>query len=57
MEVSTPSSTTVVQVEFDAVGDRTRMITTHHGIDSDSAGATGWAMAFDKLDSHLLVER
>ena len=50
-EVHAP--TTVVRVDFEDVGGRTRMVMTHTGVPSDSPGATGWVMAFDKLSSHL----
>jgi uncharacterized protein YndB with AHSA1/START domain len=42
-------ATTEVRVEFEAVGERTNMRLTHVGIPSDSPGATGWTMAFEKL--------
>jgi hypothetical protein len=29
------------------------MVMTHAGIPSDSQGAAGWAMAFDKLAAHV----
>ena len=41
--------TTEVRVELEDVGGSTRMVMTHRGIASDSPGAAGWAMAFDKL--------
>jgi uncharacterized protein YndB with AHSA1/START domain len=41
--------TTEVRVELEDLGGRTRMVLTHAGIPSDSAGAAGWAMALDKL--------
>jgi uncharacterized protein YndB with AHSA1/START domain len=44
---------TEVVVELHDLGDRTRMVMTHIGIPADSPGATGWAMAFDALASHL----
>lgn len=40
---------TVVTVELEAIGDRTRLTLTHAGIPADSPGAMGWQMAFDKL--------
>jgi uncharacterized protein YndB with AHSA1/START domain len=46
-------TTTEIRVELADVGGRTRMVLTHAGIPSDSPGATGWLMAFDKLDRHL----
>lgn len=44
---------TEVTVELEAVGDRTRMVMTHLGVPSDSPGAAGWAMAFDKLAARV----
>jgi uncharacterized protein YndB with AHSA1/START domain len=46
-------TTTEVRVELDDVGGRTKMVMTHVGVPSDSPGAAGWAMAFDKLAAHL----
>lgn len=43
---------TEVRVELNDVGGRTRMVMTHAGVPADSPGATGWAMAFDKLAAH-----
>lgn len=45
-------TTTEVRVELDDVDGRTRMVMTHAGVPSESPGATGWAMAFDKLATH-----
>jgi uncharacterized protein YndB with AHSA1/START domain len=42
-------TTTEVTVELADVGGRTKMVMTHRGIPSDSPGAAGWAMAFEKL--------
>ncbi|MEQ1874599.1 MAG: SRPBCC domain-containing protein [Ilumatobacteraceae bacterium] len=42
-------TTTEVRVELQEADDRTEMILTHIGIPSDSPGAIGWNMAFDKL--------
>lgn len=42
-------TTTEVRVELDDVDGRTWMVMTHTGVPGDSAGATGWAMALDKL--------
>jgi uncharacterized protein YndB with AHSA1/START domain len=42
-------TTTEVRVELKSVADRTKMVMTHAGIPSDSPGAAGWTMAFDKL--------
>ncbi|MCA1832407.1 MAG: SRPBCC domain-containing protein [Actinomycetota bacterium] len=44
--------TTEVRIEFEDLGNRTRMVLTHVGIPSDSPGASGWIMALDKLDAH-----
>ena len=41
--------TTEVRVDLEGVGGRTRMVLTHTGVPADSPGATGWAMALDKL--------
>jgi uncharacterized protein YndB with AHSA1/START domain len=46
-------TTTEVRVVLRDVGGRTKMVMTHAGIPSDSPGAAGWVMAFDKLDAHL----
>ena len=46
-------TTTEVIVELEDIGGRTRMVMTHAGIPSDSPGAAGWTMAFDKLVVHL----
>lgn len=40
----------------DDLGGRTKMVMTHVGIPSDSPGATGWTMAFDKLAAHLKAQ-
>jgi uncharacterized protein YndB with AHSA1/START domain len=45
--------TTEVRVELTAVGGSTRMVLIHSGIASDSPGAAGWTMAFDKLAVHI----
>jgi uncharacterized protein YndB with AHSA1/START domain len=44
---------TEVRVELTESAGRTRMVMTHAGIPSDSPGAVGWAMAFDKLADHV----
>jgi uncharacterized protein YndB with AHSA1/START domain len=46
-------TTTEVRVELEDVGGRTKMVMTHAGVPSDSPGATGWAMALDKLAAHV----
>lgn len=45
--------TTEVRVELEDVGGRTKMVMTHAGIPADSPGAAGWAMALDKLATHV----
>jgi uncharacterized protein YndB with AHSA1/START domain len=47
--------TTEVRVELEEIGGGTRMVITHAGIPSGSAGATGWAMAVDKLAAHVMT--
>jgi uncharacterized protein YndB with AHSA1/START domain len=44
---------TMVVVELEDLGGRTRMVLTHHGVPVDSPGAAGWAMAFAKLTARL----
>ena len=44
---------TEVRVELEAVDGGTKMVMTHSGIPSDSPGASGWAMAFDKLGTRV----
>ena len=44
---------TEVHVELEGVDGGTRVRMTHLGIPSDSPGAAGWNMAFDKLAKHL----
>ncbi|HET6835519.1 MAG TPA: SRPBCC domain-containing protein [Acidimicrobiales bacterium] len=46
-------TTTEVIVVLEAVGGRTNMVMTHVGVPGDSSGATGWAMALDKLAAHV----
>jgi uncharacterized protein YndB with AHSA1/START domain len=45
--------TTEIRVELEDVGGRTKMVMTHVGVPSDSPGAAGWAMAFDKLEAQI----
>ena len=45
--------TTEVIVELTDLGNKTKMVMTHVGVPADSGGAGGWAMAFDKLGTHL----
>jgi uncharacterized protein YndB with AHSA1/START domain len=47
------SHATEVRVELSEGVDGTRVVMTHAGIPSDSPGAMGWQMAFDKLAAHL----
>jgi len=49
--------TTEVRVELMDVGGSTRMVMTHRGIPSDSPGAAGWEMAFEKLAAYLEERR
>jgi uncharacterized protein YndB with AHSA1/START domain len=46
-------TTTEVRVELEDLDGRTKMIMTHIGIPADSPGATGWAMAIDKMATHI----
>jgi len=46
-------TTTEVRVELEHVAGRTKMVMTHSGIPGDSPGAAGWAMALDKLATHV----
>ncbi|MDX6214725.1 MAG: hypothetical protein QOG99_309 [Frankiales bacterium] len=46
-------TTTEVRVVFEDLAGRTRMVLTHVGVPSDSAGAAGWTMALDKLAAHV----
>lgn len=45
--------TTEVRVEFEDLGGRTKLVLTHVGIPGDSAGASGWAGALDKLAAYV----
>ena len=49
--------TTEVIVELEDIAGRTKMVLTHVGVSGDSAGASGWNMAFDKLTAHLESRR
>jgi uncharacterized protein YndB with AHSA1/START domain len=44
---------TEVRVEFEDLGNRTRMVLVHVGIPQDSPGAAGWQMALDKLATQV----
>lgn len=46
-------STTLVTVTFAESASRTSIKLTHEGIPADSPGATGWAMALDKLSAYV----
>jgi uncharacterized protein YndB with AHSA1/START domain len=46
-------SMTEVRVELENVGGRTKMVMTHAGVPADSPGASGWAMALDKLAARV----
>jgi uncharacterized protein YndB with AHSA1/START domain len=50
---TTEEHATEVSVELSSVDGRTRMVMTHLGIPSNSPGAAGWQMAFDKLTALL----
>jgi uncharacterized protein YndB with AHSA1/START domain len=52
MPEGSPASTEVI-VELEAVDGGTKMTMTHVGIPADSPGASGWAMAIDKLEALL----
>ena len=41
--------TTEVIVDFEDLGDSTRLALTHVGVAADSGGSMGWSMALDKL--------
>ena len=49
-------SVTEVRVELEDLDGRTRMVMTHVGVPAGSPGATGWTMAFDKLDTYLAAQ-
>ena len=46
-------TTTQVRVELEPVNGGTKMKLTHVGIPAGSPGGAGWAMALEKLDTHL----
>jgi uncharacterized protein YndB with AHSA1/START domain len=50
-------TTTEVRVELEDLGGRTKLVMTHVGEPSDSPAAAGWAMAMDKLATHLDARR
>ena len=45
--------TTQVIVELEPVDGKTKMTMTHIGVPADSPGASGWGMAFDKLNAYM----
>ena len=45
--------TTTITVELEQVGDATQTVMTDAGIPAESPDATGWMMAFDKLDTYV----
>ena len=47
------SAATEVRVEFNDLGNTTRIVLVHVGIPQDSPGAAGWEMALDKLAGQL----
>ena len=49
--------TTEVIVQLEDLGGSTKMVMTHVGVAADSGGAGGWAMAFDKLEAHVVSVR
>ena len=50
-------TTTEITVELHAVDGGSKMVMTHAGIPSDSPGAMGWTMAFDKLAAYVATRR
>lgn len=49
-------TTTEVRVELKESDGGTTMVMTHVGVPSDSPGAAGWAMAFDKLAARVTAQ-
>jgi uncharacterized protein YndB with AHSA1/START domain len=49
-------TTTQVTVDLEDLGGHTRMTMTHAGIPADSPGASGWAMALDKLATYIEMQ-
>lgn len=45
--------TTEIIVQLEDLGGRTKMVMTHVGVPADSPGASGWAMALDKMAAHV----
>ncbi len=50
-------TTTEVRVDLEDLEGRTKMVMTQLGIPADSPGATGWAMAIDKLTNYVNEQR
>ena len=51
------SDLTEVRVEFEELGDRTRLVVTHVGIPAGSPGAVGWNAALAKLAVYAESQR
>jgi uncharacterized protein YndB with AHSA1/START domain len=51
------SDMTEVRVEFEDLGDRTRLVMTHVGIPAKSPGAVGWNAALSKLAAYAKAHR
>src|SRR5262249_36602120 len=49
--------TTEVRVEFEDLGNSTRVVLTHVGVPPASAGAAGWTMALAKLAAYVEAQR
>jgi uncharacterized protein YndB with AHSA1/START domain len=47
------ASTTIVTVQLEALGERTKMILTHAGLPETQGAGGGWEQAFDKLARYL----
>jgi uncharacterized protein YndB with AHSA1/START domain len=45
--------TTLVTVQLESLGGRTKMTMTHAGVAANSPGATGWEQAFAKMADHI----
>ena len=44
---------TSIVVEFEDLGDRTKLTVTHIGVPADSPGGQAWAMAIDKMETRV----
>ena len=51
------SDITEVRVEFEDLGERTRLVLTHVGIPAESPGAVGWNAALAKLAAYAEARR